>query len=368
MIFLYALDYVANEGSLEFGYAQNSSTVDNSGLRVSYLFTNYEREIAFPEGDVLRAMWPNLVRRPDALRLRLPDGTPAATSSGEAFRFVPMAVEHSGLRLDGEQSPGATTLSIPLEHPLAQLYARDFPAGRVYLTIWSLDTPSSTPRVLWVGVVESCEFAQPMAKLECQHIRKLFERVGLTAGHPRTCPKVLYSSPCGVRRDESEILPIEPLGVYRYFKYREDGLLASISPDGRELTIPEAANRPDGYFANGFVILDAEYPLNSTNGTVADNFGRFVLRSRILAGQESLGSPGNAINGGYRRSIVSHVGAVLRLDAPLLVSLPAGTRATVLAGCDKALTTCETKFGNVPRYGGYPFIPLKNPFESGIRG
>lgn len=370
MIFLYALDYVPDEGSLERGYAPASGAVDSSAGRRVYLFTNYERRIEYAAGAFNGSLWPKFTSVFPEERQRDPLGAALPPSDAGKFVFHPQAVEHTGLRLDGEQSPGATTLTLPLGHPLAQLYARDFPAGRVYLTIWSLDTPTSTPRVIWVGLVDSCSVEQPVSKLECQHIRRIFERVGLTAGHPRTCPKALYSAACGVKRNAEQFYPHPTLGSYRYFKHREDGFLASVSADGMELTVLAAANRPDGFFVNGFVTIGAEYPdvAEVAGGTQA---GRHIPRQRITDGLETFPSglpPRDGVLGGFRRSIVGHTGTVIKLDSPVLAPLPAGSLVSLFQGCNKALDTCENSFGNVPNYGGYAFIPIKNPFESGIKG
>ena len=50
-----------------------------------------------------------------------------------------------------------------------------------------------------------------------------------------------------------------------------------------------------------------------------------------------------------------------------------GSTVVVLAGCDHSVTTCDTKFNtpedtqsNVINYGGFPFVPGKNPFETGL--
>lgn len=35
------------------------------------------------------------------------------------------------------------------------------------------------------------------------------------------------------------------------------------------------------------------------------------------------------------------------------------------AGCDKLLNTCKNKFNNAKNYGGFPFVPAKNPVTQG---
>ena len=51
-----------------------------------------------------------------------------------------------------------------------------------------------------------------------------------------------------------------------------------------------------------------------------------------------------------------------------------GSTIVLLAGCDHSITTCDTKFStpldplsNVRNFGGFPFVPTKNPHETGLR-
>ena len=65
---------------------------------------------------------------------------------------------------------------------------------------------------------------------------------------------------------------------------------------------------------------------------------------------------------GWRRSI-----AVVTMHAPI-AGLKTGDAIEVFAGCAHDLTTCDTKFNVVHRYGGTPFAPLVNPFVPGGSG
>lgn len=63
-------------------------------------------------------------------------------------------------------------------------------------------------------------------------------------------------------------------------------------------------------------------------------------------------------------------------DVTLLLPFPetiVGSTVVLLAGCDHSITTCDTKFNtpedtlsNVINYGGFAFVPNKNPFETGL--
>jgi len=66
------------------------------------------------------------------------------------------------------------------------------------------------------------------------------------------------------------------------------------------------------------------------------------------------------------RAIVSQSTDDLELIAPFSTS-PVGTTIRFVAGCKHRLVEdCEGKFNNVSNYGGYPYVPTKNPFSTGL--
>jgi uncharacterized phage protein (TIGR02218 family) len=79
------------------------------------------------------------------------------------------------------------------------------------------------------------------------------------------------------------------------------------------------------------------------------------------------------VNGGDdSRLILSQSGDDLQLLLPFPGSIVGGN-VTILAGCDHLIDTCDTKFNttedtlsNVINYGGFAFVPTKNPFETGL--
>ena len=50
----------------------------------------------------------------------------------------------------------------------------------------------------------------------------------------------------------------------------------------------------------------------------------------------------------------------LRLTTP--VNLSRGDTVSVLAGCDRTWQTCYGKFNNIINFGGFPYLPLENPY------
>ena len=66
------------------------------------------------------------------------------------------------------------------------------------------------------------------------------------------------------------------------------------------------------------------------------------------------------------RMVLSHVGNVVTLLLPFADNL-AGLDVEVYAGCDHTLGgACANKFDNVLEYGGFAFVPNKNPFSTGL--
>jgi uncharacterized phage protein (TIGR02218 family) len=73
---------------------------------------------------------------------------------------------------------------------------------------------------------------------------------------------------------------------------------------------------------------------------------------------------------GDYRLILSHAGNDLTLLLPFHEDVT-GVLVEVQAGCDHrsgatGAGDCATKFDNVIEFGGYPWVPPKNPFETGI--
>lgn len=353
MIYLYRFDLLQLDGvvsSLDPAYLVPADLLARA--RVTHRLTNYGQSIVSSDAGE-SAFLP-----------------PASDDPDVKFVFDPAAIEHDQIRLDGERFAGQVKVSLPLEHAISRLYAVDTPAVQTWLTLmqWDVNGDGNSvrahtspvivdgptpPVVIWVGQVINAEYDETRCKLTLDHLQKVLLRPGLTAKHPRTCGHLLYDqATCGIKAQAQ--------AADGYWKFREDGFVASISDDGMVVTIPEAANKPDGWFAQGYLTIAGQYTEQSGQ---ADHIPRAAVADRPIA-------QGMNVYAGYRRAITSHQGNTLRLATPLLPGdyvTAANTRVTIYAGCNGALSTCKDKFSNVPRFGGYPYIPIKNPFEVGLR-
>ena len=64
--------------------------------------------------------------------------------------------------------------------------------------------------------------------------------------------------------------------------------------------------------------------------------------------------------GGEVRMVTGHSGKRLFISAPFRFASP-GDSATAWAGCDRQEETCSGKFDNLENFGGFPYVPKRNP-------
>lgn len=67
---------------------------------------------------------------------------------------------------------------------------------------------------------------------------------------------------------------------------------------------------------------------------------------------------------GQRRMIISNTGNVFRISYPFMTP-KVGDIVTVTIGCDHSFTTCKELLNGV-NYGGFPFVPNRNPYNGRI--
>jgi len=164
--------------------------------------------------------------------------------------------------------------------------------------------PDQEFQAYWKGRVLSASTSDSKITITCESIFTAIRRPGLRAHYELSCRHILYGPRCTVNREA----------------FKTTGTVLS---GGTGLVIPVAGAelKPNGWFSNGLLVVPA------TNTT------RFVL---------------------------AHTGNSLTLSRPL--NSPSGTVVSLYPGCDHLTATCEGKFNNLDNHGGFPFIPIKNPF------
>ena len=136
----------------------------------------------------------------------------------------------------------------------------------------------------------------------CEPLRTYLKRSALRARYQRVCRHSLYNVGCNLIKDNF-LIQGNVLGQ----------VANVISVNGLDL-------QPNGYFVGGYIVL-----------------------------------------GSAKRAIIAHVGNNITLTSPF-DEVNVGATANVYPGCDHTFETCRDQFNNEENFGGFPWIPGKNPF------
>jgi uncharacterized phage protein (TIGR02218 family) len=160
--------------------------------------------------------------------------------------------------------------------------------------------------IIWQGQVGVVQFDEGEAHFFCVPLQK---------GMARKVPRWLYQTQCNHMLYDA-YCTVDP-ALYTFA-----GHISAIA--GQQITVPEASAKVDGYYNGGFVKDGDTYLF-----------------------------------------IQTHVGSALTLLATKPKIL-VGDNVTLTAGCDRTRATCVAKFNNLANFMGFPYIPTKNPYSSGL--
>jgi len=229
------------------------------------------------------------------------------TFQGSVFLAVPIQRP----LIEQSQDPGRKPLTLTATRSLsfAAQYVQSPPTDVVSLVIRRYHTEDidSQTVVVWMGRVINVKFEINEVAIRCEPIFTSLKRPALRRLYQATCPHVLYGPVC---------------------RFVRTGLQLDTSvnvTDGTSLTSVDFTGQPAGFYTGGFV--------EWTNEGATD-----------------------------KRFILSHTGGGIIINIPF-TGLEDGASVRVFPGCDHTLNTCVTKFSNEENYGGFPYIPSKNPFS-----
>lgn len=229
----------------------------------------------------------------------------AVVYQGETY--TPAVIQRNEPDQD-QQRAGPLTVTVPRDNAVAGLFRVFVPAGTTGLTVYRAHRDDLADVIpLWQGRVRGVEWRGSEARIQCEALDAMLDRQALHRGYGLNCPHFLYDLRCKISAES----------------FRVAGPLASLS--GTTLTAAIFATQPDGWWVSGYVRVaqqDYRMVIAHTGDTV-----------EVLSAFEDL-SPNDIIE--------------------------------TFAGCDRTLATCRTKFSNAVNYGGFPWIPLDNPFETGL--
>lgn len=224
------------------------------------------------------------------------------------YQAVP-AMRRSTIEASTEQARNALKVDAPRDWDVAELYRVYPPSEPITLTVREFHDGDAEAVVVWVGRITSAEWRGSQVEVIHEPVSSSLKRPGLRRLYQRQCPHVLYGTACALSEEASAVV----------------STVQTISADGLELSMSGTSGFDSNYFAGG------------------------VARLSIGSGQ-------------FERRMITISGSGLIVLGKPFGALAVGQQLRLLPGCDHTLATCNTKFGNVANYGGFPFIPQKNPF------
>lgn len=240
-----------------------------------------------------------------------------------AVTYVPRSISRTDPEV--EQADAGTDKDVQITLPLTDglvnpRWVSTIPPGRDEVTIFrqhASDGVSPETITYWKGFIDSVSFRGDGAAT----VRAVSERGLLRRNIPKRtyrglCGHVLYDGGCKVVRSGFQFAVT----------------VTALSADGLTITVNGAgiSGQASDFFNGG--------ELHKPNG------------DRRMAQSFTDGGGGS--------------GTVLVMLP--FSDLAIGDALELTAGCDHVITTCRTKFANEINYGGFPWIPTRNPFDTGV--
>lgn len=222
--------------------------------------------------------------------------------------YTPATMGRSEIESKNEMNKANIEIKFDMDNAMARRWMVDRIEAVVTLTVFEKDENDDIS-VAWKGRLASVKPATAEITLIFESIFTSLRRPGLRARYLRSCRHSLYGRGCGLDKEG----------------FATTGTPTAVS--GNSVTVTEAASFPDGYFATGM--------LEAADGSL--------------------------------RFITNHIGSAITLIRPsqsLAEAFAAGpTTVRLFPGCPRTRDVCDERFNNLANYGGFDWIPTRNPFD-----
>lgn len=216
-----------------------------------------------------------------------------------------------------ESSVNELKIFMPLDNSIASQFIGNVPGKQIDIVIYRahFTDPAEERLVVYEGFLAQAEFdGDLLATITVQPFTNVFKRTGPRFVYASLCNNILYDAGCKVVRGAN----------------KHTGLVSAVDLTLRTITVNGLSGMGAGWAEGGF----AAFPAGGNDD---------------------------------QRLIVSQAGDTVTLLSNFSEDILT-FNIDVFAGCAHDITTCENKFNNVINFGGYPFVPLKNPFSTTLRG
>lgn len=235
----------------------------------------------------------------------------------DGVHFNPEAIQRASLNSSGTLDKSTLNIDTDKDSPIAELFRVYPPSSPVRITILQghADDVDQQFLVVWTGRVLNAKWNNSEVTLSCEPIASSLRRPGLRRRYQISCPHVLYGPICRANKEASTISTTLAESV-------NGGRVVAVHA---QLSIGQIGRLRNGTF---------EWMTPDGNREA-----RTILSTQVTESQPP-------------RLILSGV----------VMGLASGYQVNLVYGCGHNLSDCETVHGNLPNYGGMPWIPTKNPF------
>lgn len=210
----------------------------------------------------------------------------------------------------GEIAKSSLRITAPEDFIVSRLFEVYPPSDVVDLMVYRAHTADLTDAAtIWLGRVLAVTWSVGSSELQCESVFTRLKQPGLRRVYSRNCPHQLYGTAC--RAQET--------------LFQEVVTLNGIESAGFDLTAVAFGTKPDGYYSGGKLSIET--------------------------------SPGVV----ERRGIRLHVGDTITLTHPI-TGLLSTDSVTIAPGCARTQPVCTGTFNNLVNFGGFKYMPAKNPF------
>jgi uncharacterized phage protein (TIGR02218 family) len=228
------------------------------------------------------------------------------------FTYVPMQLSRQNITLTSDVRRSQLQINAPADFEVASFFRASIPATPISVTIKKKHRNDAEVITEWIGRIMTAEWKHSGVTLICESYYTAIQGNANFRYYNYSCPHMLYGSRCKVNR----------------VNYKVVAIVQTIQ--GNIITSSTFGSYASKYFTGGYLMFH-------------DYATGFM----------------------HTRHIVAHSGNTITMSGQI-PELAITKEVEVYPGCDHTLNTCKTKFSNLLNFGGFPWIPTKNPFTGSV--
>lgn len=234
--------------------------------------------------------------------------------------YVSTQIQRDTVSETQEMNQLPISVDLPTDNPIAVMFGFYPPTAVIELDIRRYHRSDGNAILFWTGRVLNSEYKGVTTSLHCEPASTSVKRLGLRRYYQRQCPHILYGPACGLNKSD----------------YKTTATV--MGHTGLMVTLNQAF--AENAYAGGMLSWETAF------GTQ----WRFIYANSNSTPTLQVNLPFMGDDDDYHRG------------------LPVGTVVSIYPGCQHTMTDCVARFNNINNYGGFPYIPMSNPFNGTTLG